>query len=235
MAAPYVGRFAPSPTGPLHVGSLLAALASWLDARAVGGAWHLRIEDLDAPRCVQGAAESILDTLAAFGLTHDGPVVWQSQRIAAYEAALAELADHIYPCACSRREIADSSLQGVDGPVYPGTCREGTGGRPARALRVRVHDRAIGFDDRIRGRITQHLEIDVGDFVVHRADGIFAYQLAVVVDDAAQRVSGSALDFCYLVTQRRPSAALDLVAEGPQADTWLGIAQAFAGPPGPGR
>ena len=156
MAAPYVGRFAPSPTGPLHVGSLLAALASWLDARAVGGAWHLRIEDLDAPRCVQGAAESILDTLAAFGLTHDGPVVWQSQRIATYEAALAELADHIYPCACSRREIADSSLQGVDGPVYPGTCREGSGGRPARALRVRVHDRAIGFDDRLQGRIARH-------------------------------------------------------------------------------
>ena len=189
MAAPYVGRFAPSPTGPLHVGSLLAALASWLDARAVGGAWHLRIEDLDAPRCVQGAAESILDTLAAFGRTHDGPVVWQSRRIATYEAALAELADHIYPCACSRREIADSSLQGVDGPVYPGTCREGSGGRPARALRVRVHDLAIGFDDRLQGRIAQTLSRDTGDFVVRRADGQFAYQLAVVVDDDALGVT----------------------------------------------
>jgi len=184
-----VGRFAPSPTGPLHVGSLLAALASWLDARAAGGRWHLRIEDLDTPRCSREAADSILHTLAAFGLEHDGEVIWQSQRSEAYAAALQTLGDAVYPCACSRREVADSALAGIDGPVYPGTCRNGLAGRTARAWRVRVDDTPVCFDDRLQGRICQRLQSEVGDFVVRRADGLYAYQLAVVVDDAALGVS----------------------------------------------
>ncbi|MBU3693795.1 MAG: tRNA glutamyl-Q(34) synthetase GluQRS [Rhodocyclaceae bacterium] len=180
----YIGRFAPSPTGPLHAGSMLTALASWLDARAAGGAWHLRIEDLDPPRCVPAAEAQILDTLAGWGLHQDGPLVRQSTRTAAYEAALARLGAQLYPCACSRREIADSSVHGIDGPVYPGTCRAGLEGRAARALRVRVADADITVDDRLQGAIRQNLARDTGDFVVRRADGLFAYQLAVVVDDA---------------------------------------------------
>jgi len=184
MAAQYIGRFAPSPTGPLHVGSMLTALASWLDARAAGGEWHLRIEDLDAPRCSSAAERDILDTLAGWGLHHDGPIVRQSERTDAYEAALARLGGHAYPCACTRREIADSSSRGIDGPVYPGTCRDGLGERQPRAVRVRVDDAEIVVDDRLQGAIAQNLAADTGDFVVRRADGPFAYQLAVVVDDA---------------------------------------------------
>jgi len=189
----YRGRFAPSPTGALHFGSLVAALAGWLDARAADGQWLLRIEDLDTPRNRPGATGSILRTLDALGLHHDGDVRVQSRRTDAYRAALDTLvaAGHAYPCACTRTEIAAAATRtGIEGPVYPGTCREGLPpGRSARAWRVRVDDRAIGFDDRIRGRIVQHLESDVGDFVVHRADGIFAYQLAVVVDDADQGIT----------------------------------------------
>lgn len=185
----YIGRFAPSPTGPLHAGSMLAALASWLDARAAGGEWHLRIEDLDGPRCSQAAERAILDTLAGWGLHHDGPLIRQSERTDAYEAALHRLAPHVYPCACTRREIADSSLRGVDGPVYPGTCRNGLQGRVARAVRARVGDAAITLSDRLQGEIRQNLEFDTGDFVVRRADGPFAYQLAVVVDDAELAVT----------------------------------------------
>jgi len=184
MTTAYIGRFAPSPSGPLHAGSMLSALASWLDARAAGGAWHLRIEDLDAPRCVDGAEQQILDTLAAWGLHHDGPMVRQSARADAYRAALASLDDHVYPCACTRREIADSSLRGIDGPVYPGTCRSGLAGRAARAVRVRVTDADTLTEDRLQGVIRQNLARDTGDFVVRRADGPWAYQLAVVVDDA---------------------------------------------------
>lgn len=185
----YIGRFAPSPTGPLHAGSMLAALASWLDARAAGGEWHLRIEDLDGPRCSQAAERAILDTLAGWGLHHDGPLIRQSERTDAYEAALHRLTPHVYPCACTRREIADSSLRGVDGPVYPGTCRNGLQGRVARAVRARVGDAAITLSDRLQGEIRQNLEFDTGDFVVRRADGPFAYQLAVVVDDAELAVT----------------------------------------------
>lgn len=185
----YIGRFAPSPTGPLHAGSMLAALASWLDARAAGGEWHLRIEDLDGPRCSQAAERAILDTLAGWGLHHDGPLIRQSERTDAYEAALHRLTPHVYPCACTRREIADSSLRGVDGPVYPGTCRNGLQGRVARAVRARVGDAAITVSDRLQGEIRQNLEFDTGDFVVRRADGPFAYQLAVVVDDAELAVT----------------------------------------------
>jgi glutamyl-Q tRNA(Asp) synthetase len=185
----YIGRFAPSPTGPLHAGSMLAALASWLDARAAGGEWHLRIEDLDGPRCSQAAERAILDTLAGWGLHHDGPLIRQSERTDAYEAALHRLTPHVYPCACTRREIADSSLRGVDGPVYQGTCRNGLQGRVARAVRARVGDAAITVSDRLQGEIRQNLEFDTGDFVVRRADGPFAYQLAVVVDDAELAVT----------------------------------------------
>jgi glutamyl-Q tRNA(Asp) synthetase len=184
------GRFAPSPSGPLHFGSLVAALASWLDARATGSRWLVRIEDLDQPRVQQGAADEILRTLDRLGLYWDGEVTFQSSRIALYEQALARLRD-TYLCGCSRREIADSAISlAADGAqVYPGTCRAGMpAGKTARALRVRVAG-TISFDDRVQGSVNQDLEREVGDFVLRRADGQFAYQLAVVVDDADQGVS----------------------------------------------
>jgi glutamyl-Q tRNA(Asp) synthetase len=187
----YVGRFAPSPTGPLHFGSLVAALASWLDARAAGGRWQVRIEDLDAPRAQPGAAEDILRTLAQLGLTWDGDVVYQSRRTPAYERALKRLAGHTYWCGCTRREIADSALGlAADGAqIYPGTCRGGLAGKPPRALRVRTDDREVAFTDRVQGRQAQVLEREAGDFVLLRADAQYAYQLAVVVDDAEQGVT----------------------------------------------
>jgi glutamyl-Q tRNA(Asp) synthetase len=188
----YRGRFAPSPTGPLHVGSLVAAVGSYLDARAHHGEWLLRMEDLDRPRCVPGAADAILRTLETLGLYWDGPVLQQGRRDPAYAAALTQLASagQIYGCACTRREIADSVLAGIDGPVYPGTCRGGLPpGRVARAWRVRCDGAHIAFDDAIQGRIAQDLEREIGDFVLKRADGLFAYQLAVVVDDAEQRIT----------------------------------------------
>ncbi|SNS40057.1 glutamyl-Q tRNA(Asp) synthetase [Noviherbaspirillum humi] len=191
----YVGRFAPSPTGPLHQGSLVAALASHLDARAHGGRWLVRIEDIDEARALPGAAEDILRTLAAFGMQADGEVVWQSRRKPLYEAAFARLGSHAYPCGCTRREIADSRL-GVasDGAaIYPGTCRHGLApGKAARAWRLRVPDPGsdrICFDDRWLGEICQDLASEVGDFVLRRADGFWAYQLAVVVDDDDQGVT----------------------------------------------
>ena len=186
------GRFAPSPTGPLHFGSLVAALASWLDARASGGRWLVRMEDLDTPRVRPGADALILGALQALGLEWDGEVAYQSRRRARYEAALRRLQEHVYACGCSRREIADSALAlAADGAqVYPGTCRAGLApGRAARAVRVRTTGEPIVFADRLQGRQTQVLEREVGDFVLRRADGQFAYQLAVVVDDAAQQVS----------------------------------------------
>lgn len=190
----YRGRFAPSPTGPLHFGSLVAAVGSYLDARSHGGEWLLRMEDIDLPRNLAGAAEGILATLEAFGFAWDGPVLWQSRRGEVYAAALARLvADGMaYPCACSRREIADSALRtAIDGGLaYPGSCRAGLPrGRSARAWRLRVDERETAFVDRLQGPQAQHLERDVGDFVLRRADGLFAYQLAVVVDDAEQGIT----------------------------------------------
>ncbi len=188
----YRGRFAPSPTGPLHFGSLVAAVGSYLDAKHHGGVWLVRMEDLDTPRCISGAADHILNTLAAFGLNSDEPVMYQSQRTAAYQTAFEQLkaAGYVYPCACTRREIADSALHGIDGPVYPGTCRNGiTEGREARAWRVRTNNTPVEFDDALQGPISQRLESEIGDFVIRRADGLFAYQLAVVVDDAAQKIT----------------------------------------------
>jgi glutamyl-Q tRNA(Asp) synthetase len=200
---PYVGRFAPSPTGPLHAGSLVAALASWLDARAHGGKWLVRIEDVDSPRCVPGAADLILSQLAACGLTPDEPPVYQSQRGALYQAALDQLvaSGHAYPCGCTRADIAQANaLSGLNKArhgdlVYPGTCRPDHGGlkgKPARAWRLQVpqHEaRHWTWHDRRLGTQTQDLAQAVGDFVIKRADGLWAYQLAVVVDDAAQGIT----------------------------------------------
>lgn len=199
---PYIGRFAPSPTGPLHAGSLVAALASWLDARAHGGRWWLRIEDVDTPRCIAGAAELILAQLAAVGLLPDAPPLWQSTRGAAYQAALGHLLQTgwAYPCGCTRREIEGALAargqqhQRFGERVYPGTCRAGLHGKPARAVRLRTVDAqggdiTIAWHDRRLGAQQQNLTREVGDFVLQRADGLWAYQLAVVVDDAAQGVT----------------------------------------------
>jgi glutamyl-Q tRNA(Asp) synthetase len=188
----YRGRFAPSPTGPLHFGSLAAAVGSFLEARSRGGEWLVRMEDLDPPREAPGAAADILRTLERLGLHWDGEVLYQSTRAGAYEDAIERLraARAVYGCGCSRREIADSSLPGIEGPVYPGTCRAGiAGGRVERALRVRTDNAVIEFEDRWQGRLACALERDIGDFVVQRADGFIAYQLAVVVDDAAQGIT----------------------------------------------
>ncbi len=197
MNKPYVGRFAPSPTGPLHFGSLVAAVASYLDARAHHGRWLVRIEDVDTTRCRPEFTAQILSTLSAFGMEADGEVIVQSGRSAIYEDALEQLrsAGQLYACTCSRKEIADSALRsGIEGPVYPGTCRhaghpESGHGAHGAALRVRTHDRLINFQDRLQGEVSQRIESQIGDFVVKRRDGCYAYQLAVVVDDAAQQVS----------------------------------------------
>ncbi len=230
----YRGRFAPSPTGSLHFGSLVAAVGSYIDAKHHHGTWLVRMEDLDTPRCVAGASDDILHTLAAFGLHSDEPVLYQSQRTMAYEAALHRLQTIgvVYPCCCTRKEIADSALHGIDGQIYPGICRNGIPeGREGRAWRVRTNrpqpvrtersanarSRSVvkkfldlslphastsaavpltlstngnmSFNDALQGHITQHLENEIGDFVVKRADGLFAYQLAVVVDDAFQGIT----------------------------------------------
>lgn len=197
MATPYVGRFAPSPTGPLHAGSLVAALASWLDARANGGRWLVRIEDVDTPRCVAGADETILRQLAACALVADEPPVWQSARGQLYAAALDRLiaATRAYPCACSRKNIEDALARlGRARPrhgelVYPGTCREGLHGRAARAWRFRVEPGVVRWSDRRLGAQQQDVDREVGDFVLRRADGLWAYQLAVVADDAEQGIT----------------------------------------------
>jgi len=211
MNAGYIGRFAPSPTGPLHAGSLVAALASWLDARAHGGRWLVRIEDVDRPRCIAGAAEAILRQLDACGLRPDEAPLWQSTRDDAYDRALAHLsgAGWTYPCGCTRKDIADALA--LDGRmrsrnaelVYPGTCRGGLGGRQARATRVLASPAlpdaggaarnapplVIDWHDRRLGAQHQDVSTEVGDFVLQRADGLWAYQLAVVVDDADQGVT----------------------------------------------
>jgi glutamyl-Q tRNA(Asp) synthetase len=215
VGAIYIGRFAPSPTGALHAGSLAAALGSWLDARAHGGRWLVRIEDVDTPRCVPGADQVILRQLAACGLLPDAPPVWQSQRGLLYQAALDRLLAHgrAYPCACSRKDIEDAQAAlGLPRErhgelVYPGTCRAGLQGRPARAWRLVCSDlegnrpaarsgsaqvaiktiaSTVRWTDRRLGPQQQDVAAEVGDFVLRRADGLWAYQLAVVVDDAAQ-------------------------------------------------
>jgi glutamyl-Q tRNA(Asp) synthetase len=197
------GRFAPSPTGPLHAGSLVAALASWLDVRALdpgGGRWWVRIEDVDRPRCPPGTDRLILEQLATCGLHADAPPLWQSTRDAGYSAALQQLAaaGHAYPCACTRADIDRALAAGgqthrrFGERVYPGTCRPERGGlrgRPARAWRLRVPAGRVDWADRRLGPQAQDVAIEVGDFVLQRSDGLWAYQLAVVVDDAFQGVT----------------------------------------------
>ncbi|MEY3991890.1 MAG: Glutamyl-Q tRNA(Asp) synthetase, partial [Pseudomonadota bacterium] len=190
----YVGRFAPSPTGLLHAGSLVAALASWLDARAHQGRWLVRIEDVDTPRCIPGAGEQILNQLARCGLVPDGPVLWQSQRGEIYQQALDQLIAQglAYPCGCSRKDIEAAQTSPTErhhAQVYPGTCRAGLNGKPARAWRLNVQAvrKARGlpavtrWTDRRLGEQAEDVEKEVGDFVLRRADGLWAYQLAVVV------------------------------------------------------
>jgi glutamyl-Q tRNA(Asp) synthetase len=207
----YRGRFAPSPTGSLHFGSLVAAVGSYLDAKHHHGTWLVRMEDVDTPRCVAGADQEILRTLAVFGLHSDEAVQYQSQRTTAYESARLALqtAGAVYPCTCTRREVADSAMQGVEGFVYAGTCRDKTlpithlslmeeATKPI-AWRIRSEggyssvsltaSPCIAFDDALQGHQSQHVANDIGDFVVQRADGLFAYQLAVVVDDAFQGIT----------------------------------------------
>ena len=201
MAA-YTGRFAPSPTGLLHAGSLVAALASWLDARAHGGRWLVRIEDVDTPRCVPGAGEQILQQLTVCGLVPDGEVLWQSRRGDLYQHALDQLVAEglAYPCGCSRKDIEAAQAQPTErhkAQVYPGTCRQGLNGKPARAWRLNVQavcaarglPEITRWTDRRLGAQAEDVAEAVGDFVLRRADGLWAYQLAVVVDDAAQGIT----------------------------------------------
>ncbi len=193
-ATPYIGRFAPSPTGPLHFGSLIAAVASYCDAKANNGKWLVRMEDLDKPREMAGAADVILQQLAAFGFEWDEPIIYQSQRSKLYAEALNTLQNKglTYACTCTRKEIADSSnAHGVDGVIYPKTCYLKKNIHPSThaAFRAVTVDKNISFLDAIQDEITQNLAREVGDFIVKRADGLFAYQLAVVVDDAAQHVT----------------------------------------------
>lgn len=193
----YVGRFAPSPSGPLHAGSAVVALASYLDAKSAGGHWLVRMEDIDTPRTAPGTDRFILQQLRDLGMTWDGDVCYQSQRLSAYEAAFARLADMglVYPCACTRREIADSVLaahgQFPEGErPYPGTCRDGIqADRSPKSWRFRVPPGDLALTDRWCGPQSQNVQLQVGDFVVRRADGIWAYQLAVVVDDAHQGIT----------------------------------------------
>lgn len=186
MNPPYRGRFAPTPSGPLHFGSIVAAAGSYLEARAHGGEWHVRIDDLDPPRVAAGAAESILRCLDQLGFQWDGPVIHQSQRAPAYHAALHQLRRRgvIYPCACTRKEIAERGRPGVEGPVYAGTCRSGmAAGREARALRLLATGARVQFHDSVLGPQTRDIEHEAGDFVLYRADGVFAFHLASAVDD----------------------------------------------------
>ncbi|AKR43803.1 tRNA glutamyl-Q(34) synthetase GluQRS [Methylophilus sp. TWE2] len=188
-----IGRFAPSPTGPLHFGSLVAAVASYCDAKSQGGKWLLRIEDVDITRRVEGASDDIIRTLQRYGFEWDGAIVYQSQRSEYYEHALTRLR-HLglaYPCTCSRKEIADSSTQkGIEGVIYPGTCLH----HPIKpntsiAWRLKTPAKKISFEDRIVGWQEHNIGQDIGDFVIKRADGLFNYQLAVVVDDAMQGIT----------------------------------------------
>lgn len=185
MNAPYIGRFAPTPSGHLHFGSLVAALASYLDARAAGGQWLLRMEDLDPPREVPGAQDSILRTLERYGLHWDGPVLKQSSRFEAYRAIVERLFEQglAYACRCSRKQLEDY------GAVYPGLCRNACHARSDAAIRIRVPELIYTFEDRVQGRFAQHLGREVGDFIIQRRDGLFAYQLAVVLDDAYQGIN----------------------------------------------
>jgi glutamyl-Q tRNA(Asp) synthetase len=188
-SAAYVGRFAPSPTGPLHFGSLVAAVASYLQAKARAGQWLLRIEDIDPPREQSGATEAILNALERYGFEWHGDIIYQSRSRKAHEAALQSLLDRslAYPCGCSRRDLADAP-RGPLGTIYPGTCRDGCDASET-AIRLRTSDTPISFVDGLQGLQSQNLERESGDFVVRRRDGLIAYHLAVVVDDAIQGIT----------------------------------------------
>lgn len=191
-STPYIGRYAPSPTGPLHFGSLVAAVASYLDARRRDGQWLLRMEDLDKPREMPGAADDILRTLEAYGFEWDGEVMYQSRRHEAYQSVLEQLQalNKVYVCNCSRKEVADIAWAGMEGPVYPGLCRNGLSrDRDTRAWRFKTDAAHLVFKDQIQGMFDHCMQRDIGDFVLKRADGQFAYQLAVVVDDEAQGIT----------------------------------------------
>jgi glutamyl-Q tRNA(Asp) synthetase len=185
----YVGRFAPSPTGPLHFGSLVAAVASYLQARARNGLWLLRIEDIDPPREQPGATDLILAALEAYGFAWDGDVIYQSESAEAHEAALRILLENsqAYPCGCSRKDLADAP-RGPLGTIYPGTCRNGCY-KTETAIRIRTDDVPIRFDDGLQGLQVQRLETESGDFIIKRHDGLIAYQLAVVVDDELEGIT----------------------------------------------
>jgi glutamyl-Q tRNA(Asp) synthetase len=218
MTPCYTGRFAPSPTGALHQGSLVAALASYLDARAHDGRWLVRMENLDAPRVVENADRVILGQLRSLGLHWDGDILYQSTRLDAYRRAFEQLRaqDLVYGCACTRKEIAEALLR-TRGHLpagelpYPGTCRDGTRGRPPRAWRLRVPDGAVSVTDRWTGVLTQDVQRDVGDFVLFRADGLWAYQLAVLVDDAEQGVTDVVRGADLLSSTPRQKVLLDLL------------------------
>ncbi len=189
----YRGRFAPTPSGPLHFGSMVAAVGSYLDAKARGGQWLLRIDDLDPPRVMPGATDAILRCLENFGLHWDGEVVFQSTRGEAYRDALERLREReqVYPCGCSRKDVEEAALAaGLDGPVYPCTCRDGMPpGRGMRSLRVRTDDNPVEFEDRLQGPVRQQLAGEIGDFVLWRTDGIFSYHIACAVDDAGSGIT----------------------------------------------
>lgn len=188
-AAPYVGRFAPSPTGPLHFGSLLTAVASYLQARASGGKWLLRVEDIDPPREQQGATDVIIATLEQYGFEWDGPVLYQSASRTAHDDAVQKLlaSKQAYRCSCSRRDLA-SAPHGPLGVIYPGTCRAGCA-RNEFAIRVQTNDEPLSFVDGLQGQQSQQLESESGDYVIKRRDGLIAYQLAVVIDDFEQHIT----------------------------------------------
>ena len=203
-SSPYIGRYAPSPTGRLHLGNLRTALVAWLHARLNGGQFLMRIEDLDTPRCIKGSDEQILNDLEWLGLGWDGPVVYQSQRIELYQQALDDLdqQSYLYPCFCSRKDIRLSASaphtnpEGGNSPIYPGTCSHLSETetqvlftQKQAATRVKINSNTIEFNDGLHGMQSENLSISTGDFVLQRADGIFAYQLAVTVDDIDQKVS----------------------------------------------
>lgn len=194
LVSAYRGRFAPSPTGFLHFGSLVTAVASFLESRYHNGDWLVRIEDLDSTRVSPDSSRYILHALESLGMNWDGKIIYQSRRQEAYQIALSELKSNglIYPCACSRKQIADSTVRGVEGPIYSGKCRTGfpiTHANRPTAWRIKTDDNLIEFEDGLQGLVGQRVESEIGDFILRRADGIYSYQLAVVVDDAWQEVT----------------------------------------------
>jgi glutamyl-Q tRNA(Asp) synthetase len=187
----YIGRFAPSPTGPMHFGSLVTAVASYLDAKHHDGLWKVRMEDLDQPRVVKQSDKAIIDTLHQHGFQWDDEIIYQSHRIDIYENYVSNLnqKENTYFCECSRKEIADSAMTGIDGMIYPGTCRDKKLNAQYHALRIKAEDICMAFEDKIQGVIQQNILKDFGDFILKRSDGIYAYQLAVVIDDALQNIN----------------------------------------------